>query len=514
MKKHIKSLSVAVLISESPILIFITRNLSEIEFQDIIRSLLINFLITATIYFILTAVIKNNVKSVFLSSFGVFSFLTFGYPLAYIKNIYVFNVEIDKSIYLAIIWLTFYIVFGIILIKNIINENQVFQTLTFFAIVLSVFPTYTILTYITTNTVPTTFPGRTGSNSSDDLNFQPDIYYIILDAYGREDYLELLLSFDNSIFINELQTKGFFVGQCSRSNYNQTQLSISSSLNFSYIDSLYDIATAKNEQELTKQLQEFIFHNNASAFLEQYGYSFFTFQTSFPFSNINDSDKYYQPPNQSILFGEINKFEAFLLSLTGLSFFNSPATPFSDLFSSIFIQQNTAHKKLTEFQFETLGMLPNIEGPKFVFAHIVSPHEPFIFDKNGDLPDPYPEYIEGHTDNISYINQRVLNIIDILIDESSAPPIIVIQGDHGAVESITNKDGRFAILNAYFLPNSDQQLPDIISPVNTFRIIFNTYFNQNFELLDDVSYYYPYQEPYQAPSEFTVIPKETDICSP
>jgi hypothetical protein len=54
-----------------------------------------------------------------------------------------------------------------------------------------------------------------------------------------------------------------------------------------------------------------------------------------------------------------------------------------------------------------------------------------------------------------------------------------------------------SILNAYYLPGVDSsQLYDSISPVNTFRLIFNTYFGEDYELLDDRTYYSPYWQPY------------------
>jgi hypothetical protein len=45
-------------------------------------------------------------------------------------------------------------------------------------------------------------------------------------------------------------------------------------------------------------------------------------------------------------------------------------------------------------------------------------------------------------------------------------------------------------LNAYYLPGEKKDLLyDGISPVNSFRVIFNEYFNENYELLPDISYF-------------------------
>jgi len=55
-----------------------------------------------------------------------------------------------------------------------------------------------------------------------------------------------------------------------------------------------------------------------------------------------------------------------------------------------------------------------------------------------------------------------------------------------------------AILNAYYLPGAgkDQVYTDI-TPVNTFRLIFNAYFEADIELREDNSYYSGYQFPYR-----------------
>ena len=55
-----------------------------------------------------------------------------------------------------------------------------------------------------------------------------------------------------------------------------------------------------------------------------------------------------------------------------------------------------------------------------------------------------------------------------------------------------------SIFNAYLLPGGGHQLLyDSVSPVNTFRLVFNFYLNYNFELLDDRNYRSPFGRPYE-----------------
>jgi hypothetical protein len=95
-----------------------------------------------------------------------------------------------------------------------------------------------------------------------------------------------------------------------------------------------------------------------------------------------------------------------------------------------------------------------------------------------------------------------------IIANSEHPPIIILQADHGAHANMVAGDPdplpvpfykeRFAILNAYYLPNCEtEQLYAGITPINTFRVVFNSCFGQDFNLLEDMSYYSKYNSPYK-----------------
>ncbi|MFN2216574.1 MAG: hypothetical protein ACK2TS_06475, partial [Anaerolineales bacterium] len=150
-----------------------------------------------------------------------------------------------------------------------------------------------------------------------------------------------------------------------------------------------------------------------------------------------------------------------------------------------------------------LESLPNGLSPRFVFAHLVIPHIPFVFGPNGESllvgpltterPYTWEEYKQGYGNQVQFISKRMIEVVHSIIDNSNVPPIIVIQGDHGPGYS-SNSD-RMAILNAYYLPKGTSLLYEGISPVNSFRVIFDEYFYGNLELLDDVSYFSRYSTP-------------------
>ena len=57
---------------------------------------------------------------------------------------------------------------------------------------------------------------------------KPDIYFIIADEYAGNRALKQLFNFDNTVFQNELRTRGFHVIDSSNSNYNYTFFSVAS----------------------------------------------------------------------------------------------------------------------------------------------------------------------------------------------------------------------------------------------------------------------------------------------
>jgi hypothetical protein len=146
-------------------------------------------------------------------------------------------------------------------------------------------------------------------------------------------------------------------------------------------------------------------------------------------------------------------------------------------------------------------------GPKFVFAHIVAPHRPYLFVPEVDstaaqealLPGlaggEVDGYILGYRNQVLYLNDRVLPILQRLIEDSAVPPIILLHGDHGADEAAGAE--RMAILNAGIFPGLDtQSLSAARSPVNNFRLVLRTFFGINLPDLDDSSSYSTYDAPF------------------
>ena len=159
-------------------------------------------------------------------------------------------------------------------------------------------------------------------------------------------------------------------------------------------------------------------------------------------------------------------------------------------------------------QFDNLRSAPAIPGPKFVFAHIVLPHSPYLFGADGerleqDTPFTLMESggedasgdgrLERYRDQAIFTSRITLETIEAIVQDFAVPPLIIVQADHGAHPRWGGAPQRLSILNAYLLPGSCKSAlyPDI-TPVNSFRVVFNCAFGASLPLLEDRSYDSPF----------------------
>ena len=367
--------------------------------------------------------------------------------------------------------------------------------LNLFAIYLLIYPTFTIVWNVfqqleANHAISTIISSRSAHAD------QPDIYYIILDAYGREDVLLNKLGFDNSEFLKALDDRGFYVAGCSQSNYAFTQFSLSSSLNYKYLDNLAETQRSARVAALK--------HSAVRSFLEANGYKVVAFPTGFNFSELTDADLYLDFEHSA---SNLTEFEDLFLNTTLLRVAIDMRGGETNIDTSL----HGALKRL-----RTLSALDNLKKlhtqnvPLFVFAHLIVPHPPYSFGPNGenleftDKAGSFEEARTGYINQVKFINHEILKVVDVIIAGSKTPPVIIIQGDHGPLPDLSPTYlEKMPILNAYYLPNiqAEKALYPSISPVNTFRVILNSYFGQTLPLLEDRSYYAP-----SVKKEFQLVP--------
>jgi hypothetical protein len=327
-----------------------------------------------------------------------------------------------------------------------------------------------------------------------DCSNTPDIYYIILDGYGRADMLSNLYQLDTQPFLNTLEEKGFYVAHESFTNYTQTIYSIPAGLNFRFIES--------PGEGLSGQIyfSGLVRENAIMKALKRCGYQTISLESGFFFTDHPDVDLYLEESVGN------TEFDSLLLV-------NSPLDVLADELKLEPPELSYAtHRERVRYSFDQLAGLYAIKGPKFIFAHIVSPHPPFVFDQNGQPVDPtYPyyigdgddyqgsraEYLAGYSAQVQFVNQQLERVIDAVLANSTQPPIIILQGDHGPGSRLVWDAPdqsclweRTPILNAYYLPEDGASvLYPSISPVNSFRVVLNTYFGTQLPLLPDKTYF-------------------------
>ena len=136
--------------------------------------------------------------------------------------------------------------------------------------------------------------------------------------------------------------------------------------------------------------------------------------------------------------------------------------------------------------------------PKFVYTHLVMPHDPYYFNKNAE-PLPFDSLREGKQMNkenyigyLQYCNKRVINFTDSLLKNSAKPPIVILMSDHGFryFQKKTERPWCFNNLMAVYLPSQHySNFYNGLSAVNFFPVLFNSEFHQQLPIKKDSTIY-------------------------
>jgi hypothetical protein len=473
-----------ILFSIFPVLSLAGYNIDEISLDVIWRPLLISLLIGALLLGFAKWILRDWGRAALAVSITIVLFFIYGQVYNLLEDVTFGDMSLFRH-------RTLLPLFGMLLLLALVfvarrgnRSNPSPYWLNLLSIVLLVYPSFQIGVHVLQQWSAERALNSSYSQVVDNPN-QPDIYYIILDAYGRADILQSLLGYDNSAFLNALRQRGFYVAECSQANYAYTEFSLTSSLNYDYLDRL-DVSHSRAERIALLK------HSSIRSFLEAHGYEIVAFPTGWAFTEWKDADLYvdYQRPVTSL-----TEFESLILDTTMIRVV-------SDLRSSN--QADASHKDLRRLRvfslLENIKKLPKRDGNLFVFAHLVVPHLPYTFGPTGEVPAfqgkdaTYEEVAAAYVDQVKFVNREILNVIDTLIENSSVPPVIILQSDHGPLPDLTEDPlQRLPILNAYYLPGvqTEQILYPSISPVNSFRVVLNSYFGQNLPLLEDQSYFGP-----------------------
>ncbi len=323
---------------------------------------------------------------------------------------------------------------------------------------------------------------------------KPDIFFLVFDAMASTKSLRQALNKNNSALDSMLTQKGFHIIPDAFSNYNWTIHSISTTLNMQYLPDF--IAPVQNDPKAYFWGSASILNNSLTAILKNEGYKIHQYQPisfnnpAWPekshFQDMKDKHYYFKT-----LPGRIYK-DIFW------NYLRVPNNYVKNIQVSLINERFIQKKKDVDTALALIKNTCSTYGQsKFVYGHFMVPHDPYAFTKNGILRQitikdfgAKKEEADLYFDQVLYAGKLIDELVSFIQKNNKKNTIIIVEGDHGF--RYLNKSDlaqyTFQNLNAIYFPDHNyEMLSDSLSPVNTFRIVLNKYFNAQLPLLNDSS---------------------------
>lgn len=316
---------------------------------------------------------------------------------------------------------------------------------------------------------------------------QPDIFFIVFDEYASSKALRKYFHFDNSALDSTLENDGFYISHDSKSNYNSTVMSIASTLNMQYFNR--PLENTDNDARSLLEGSLSISRSYVPELLERQGYRVINY-------GLFDVGSHKASGPRPFL-----DYEARALSLETLwgriqrdilwnLIVRMPGYSEKKLGDKEYIARNQSNfrKFLEEMNMQSTK-------PRFVLSHLLLPRRPAYVDRNGkpritsmeDFRDENHDSL--YLEQVLYANKLISAIGEAAIKGRQRPLVLIIEGDHGnryAAWGINIREKHFMNLNTYYFSDRDySMLYDSISPVNSFRVVLNKYFDAGLPLLKD-----------------------------
>jgi hypothetical protein len=354
---------------------------------------------------------------------------------------------------------------------------------------------------------------------------KPDVYYIVLDRYTSQSVLTNQFGFDNSDFLSFLTTNQFSVNPNAHSNYPYTTMSIASTLNADYhTDPISKFASASNQT--LEPYHDSIRYASVIQEFKKLGYSYYHLGSWYEASNQAPlADHYFQPEGQLTIAGQtipLNTFSKNELSRSLYWDIVNQGITMGKLSLLGYSGQNEVDATLSKIStLKNLAVQPS--GGRFIFAHILVPHDPYYFNADGSLSASSGNDNVGQTikqkyvGQVEYINSQMKDILTSVQTHSQGKAVVIVQADegpypmqlndqnfdqHSVGDELSNGDMsawsdqnlqmKYGILAAYHLPQaSPEALAAGGDSVNIFRVFFNSYFGSKLPYLPRCYYDFP-----------------------
>jgi hypothetical protein len=318
---------------------------------------------------------------------------------------------------------------------------------------------------------------------------KPDVYFLLFDEFASTLALKEQSNFDNSSLDSFLIGQGFHINPYSSANYNFTPFSMASILNMSYIEGLkYPNRIVAEDYAHSFQL---IRDNEVIKVFSREGYEVKNFSIFDLAGQPTEAWQSFLPLKTRLITARtlaerLNKsINALLVRYLGIRYF-------------VVQEYMKYHSSNEEFLKRVASEADRRNNkPRFLYAHFMMPHSPFLFDSSGLRKTDEQIYAQMSTDTaafhrdylsyLQYTNKRLESLV-LHIRQSAPDAVILLCGDHG-YRGWAEKDEpgfQFQNLNAVFFPDHDYtRWNKKRSMVNQFRIVFNQLFQTRYPMLKD-----------------------------
>ena len=333
---------------------------------------------------------------------------------------------------------------------------------------------------------------------------KPNVYFMILDAYGRADTLKLALGFDNEKFLGELERLGFFIPRHSVSNYPETNASVGSMLNLDYPEAAKELGTGASLFR-----RELLGANPVVEKFKAEGYRYVLVPGGIwtKISCGGEEDLCLEKTRPL-------EMERALMSLTPIQILQ--LLPGGSPFSRWLAPTPGDYLEPDDVFFLFGGQLRSLQRPFFMMLHFAGIHDG-IYNADcskGTLRGPVlydSTSVSRYTASVNCTNRQVLDLVARIVAQDP-DAIILLTGDHGPYVkppgipvqpeqevrpftwgANTPEDYRnlFGTMTALKVPASCNSLvSDHHYAVNNFRIVFSCLGNTEIKLLADRAYYF------------------------
>ena len=491
------------LLAAWPVLRLYGDNANEFAIGDLVLPLAVALGLAIGALMILTIIWREPRRAAIVASAFIVPFLTFGLIASAVAPVWPHEPIVRAYLWALVVWLGVLVVAAYVASKLRGRLGTVTEAMNLASTVLLIVVLVPVVGHQVEARPRSPGPlGDHGAVASVTGQAAPagrDIYHIVLDRYGSRNALSIGMGIDNSEFVESLRERGFQVVDDAHADFERTVISLASTFSMSLLDGVVEQMGPDNPS--WTPLYEIVKASPVGSLLQDLGYRYIHVGSWYQQTAVSDiADQVVRPAH-------LLDFQSVLLdqsAVTGL-------TMIGDVITSL--EPNGSDERLADATLTQLAELHAVAdqpGPKYVFAHLLVPHEPYLLLGDGTFSPATASFAS----QLEFANRELDKLLDQLLDvPPDEQPIIILQADEGPYpasyqpeiedfdwEHATNEElvTKFGVLDAMYLPGpeGERSLPDGMTLVDTYPEILERYFGIDVERSAGRIFVSPDERPY------------------